>query len=891
MPSSDFEPWIGGGASLDVEPSSTPGRKVKSSVNTQSGGSHPLTKAMIRAQCEFVPWVVSDPLPGKLKSGTKRNVISAPQSHAKKQKMDTENGADVDPGRCRSGLKRCVVSGPRSSAKKQKGETVATPRSLSLGANTPSLLTVAAGGTTRKTTVHTDLGADPTHIKNRLKAASCACKDRPCHKAVSLKSLIATCAVFWSISSAERGMMLRHEYHAAQEKSKEEDHDEDEYREDADEGQSLQRMRRVTWHLCGVPVCFPMFCHLLRTGDKFVRRSIHGQPDWKSNKLQGEDMSLQRRAPQTALCDWFFQELYQSAAEPLPEDLTCAAQFQPELHKAQDDFEGWYDKPKPLPASKLPPGCATSKQQNVTFANGGCAAVQLSDSLNLSPAVALTVACSTQVLGLPTRYFQYCRLSDLYWQFLSASDLHQANHNMFDKTPSFATFSRCWFDKWRKVLHPRKASQHAQCQTCWQLQQTFRSRTVSWGEKLQAARDLRAHYRLQYEDRCLYWSLRWASRLGTDILVIIIDSMDKTKFAWPKWPFRRIPKNLETVHRPRLCLNAVMAHGYCTSLYLADDKLFHGGDTWCEMICRTLDSVKKICDERKQPFPKHLVIQADNTTGQCKNQYGTGFLCFLVASYKFLTADLNFLMVGHTHEDVDQLFAVVLWFMVQMGHFLTPEHLLDNLAKRMRPKVQDKGESLICEHLTAIRSFSKWLEPMGLKLSGAFKTRQGVETPHAFSFKLGVLLTASEKTMLQECQLPIEDDAVYCCVKTYMRDTHLQQEPLHCVKAAQARRVWALSPAPTAIVPRGQRSEEEIKNITVLADACKHELGLPDAGAALEALLTDRRVFLPRLTWLETFTRDNVVETLRPRLRNPYFPHLPEVSWRLVAEVKRSARG
>ena len=156
---------------------------------------------------------------------------------------------------------------------------------------------------------------------------------------------------------------------------------------------------------------------------------------------------------------------------------------------------------------------------------------------------------------------------------------------------------------------------------------------------------------------------------------------------------------------------------------------------------------------------------------------------------------------------------------------------------------------------------------------------------------LGVLLIASEKTMLQECQLPIEDDAVYCCVKTYMRDTHLQQEPHHCVKAAQARRVWALSPAPTAIVPRGQRSEEEIKNITVLADACKHELGLPDAGAVLEALLTDRRVSLPCLTWLETLTRDNVVETLRPRLRNPYFPHLPEVSWRLAAEVKRSARG
>ena len=247
---------------------------------------------------------------------------------------------------------------------------------------------------------------------------------------------------------------------------------------------------------------------------------------------------------------------------------------------------------------------------------------------------------------------------------------------------------------------------------------------------------------------------------------------------------------------------------------------------------------------------------------------------------------MNFLMVGHTHEDIDQLFAVVLWFMIQMGHFLTPEALLDNLAKRLRPRIQDKGERLICEHLTAVHDFTKWLVPMGLTLSGAFKSREGVEAPHAFSFKLGVLLAGVELAMLREAHLPLEDDGVYCTVKTYMRDTHPQQAPVFCMMSAQVHRVWAVSKSPISLVPRSIRSQQEIKNITVLAHACHHELALPEAGAALEALLSDRRVFVPDLRWLEDFSCGNLVEAARPRLRNPYFPHLPETSWKLVATLK-----
>ena len=58
-------------------------------------------------------------------------------------------------------------------------------------------------------------------------------------------------------------------------------------------------------------------------------------------------------------------------------------------------------------------------------------------------------------------------------------------------------------------------------------------------------------------------------------------------------------------------------------------------------------------------MPKHLVIQADNTTSQCKNGHVAALLSQLVAMRKYATVTMNFLMVGHTHEDVDQMFGLL----------------------------------------------------------------------------------------------------------------------------------------------------------------------------------------------------------------------------------------
>ena len=69
----------------------------------------------------------------------------------------------------------------------------------------------------------------------------------------------------------------------------------------------------------------------------------------------------------------------------------------------------------------------------------------------------------------------------------------------------------------------------------------------------------------------------------------------------------------------------------------------------------------QILEQRKREgnLPEHLWIQADNCSGENKNHYVLGFCAWLVAQGVFKTVQLNCLLVGHTHEDIDAFFAIL----------------------------------------------------------------------------------------------------------------------------------------------------------------------------------------------------------------------------------------
>jgi hypothetical protein len=54
-----------------------------------------------------------------------------------------------------------------------------------------------------------------------------------------------------------------------------------------------------------------------------------------------------------------------------------------------------------------------------------------------------------------------------------------------------------------------------------------------------------------------------------------------------------------------------------------------------------------------KPLPPHLLLQLDNAASDNKNCYVFMFLSLLTALGVFITIEVGFLLVGHTHEDID----------------------------------------------------------------------------------------------------------------------------------------------------------------------------------------------------------------------------------------------
>ena len=115
----------------------------------------------------------------------------------------------------------------------------------------------------------------------------------------------------------------------------------------------------------------------------------------------------------------------------------------------------------------------------------------------------------------------------------------------------------------------------------------------------------------------------------------------------------------------------------------------------------------------------------------------------MVAVGHFSSATLNFLTVGHTHEDVDRLFAMILLLVLRPKLWETPEEMNALIEEALRPLTEAKKEELIVEEVRHIRDFDTWLGSMGVHLYNAFATRMGIEASHAF-------FTSNGPTCLQQ---------------------------------------------------------------------------------------------------------------------------------------------
>jgi hypothetical protein len=194
------------------------------------------------------------------------------------------------------------------------------------------------------------------------------------------------------------------------------------------------------------------------------------------------------------------------------------------------------------------------------------------------------------------------------------------------------------------------------CETCHQLEDRIEvartARDPLTVQKLRAEKE--AHINFCSLQRAKYVKHKIKARMDPDkYLTMIIDGMDQSKMIVPNLTGRGDVEEMKA-DLPQLHLTtARMADGH-TYCYFNWDNIAKDGSLIPNILCRVLESQKRA---RGGTLPEVLYLQLDNTCRENKNRYVFAFLSLLVQLKVFRKIKVNFLVVGHTHEDVDQWFS------------------------------------------------------------------------------------------------------------------------------------------------------------------------------------------------------------------------------------------
>lgn len=173
--------------------------------------------------------------------------------------------------------------------------------------------------------------------------------------------------------------------------------------------------------------------------------------------------------------------------------------------------------------------------------------------------------------------------------------------------------------------------------------------TVDRKEKAKLV-DLKRQHKTYIERDSYYNRIARAIIHPDEYLSIIIDGQHDNRI--PHHPFPPSKDADSAWKLPVHCMGALV-HGRQAYAYVLNDSMKQGNNVTIEVLHRVLLQTLK----REGKLPRVLYLQLENTTKQCKGRGVLGYLATLVELCVFDKSVLSFLPVGHTHEDIDQMFS------------------------------------------------------------------------------------------------------------------------------------------------------------------------------------------------------------------------------------------
>ncbi|CAL1158953.1 unnamed protein product [Cladocopium goreaui] len=296
---------------------------------------------------------------------------------------------------------------------------------------------------------------------------------------------------------------------------------------------------------------------------------------------------------------------------------------------------------------------------------------------------------------------------------------------------SLKLFTSVWSESFGKKLAIREPTGHAMCQICCRHKHILKSLS---GDRLGRQCQMQmysAHLKRQYEDRCLYWQARAASRMNaitadsTQQVCCIVDGMDHSKFRYPR-SLAMLSKEYDFLQRPHLNMHAILAHGHMCLLSLADITVPKDASFCVELLSHCLHCISDRLDLRVT----RLLVQCDNTCRELKNNCTLRAMSQWVANSRLWNCELRCLQKGHSHEDVDAFFANVAVTVEKYNELHRPcnfqeilQQYLDGGARRHEP----------LKRVVQVDEVRDWSTFLNVAFDGAhLKGIGGPGAPHTF---------------------------------------------------------------------------------------------------------------------------------------------------------------
>ena len=254
-------------------------------------------------------------------------------------------------------------------------------------------------------------------------------------------------------------------------------------------------------------------------------------------------------------------------------------------------------------------------------------------------------------------------------------------------------------DALRRKYRVRKVLPFSKCTIC-ETNRSMREKTNDSGTNATLKAELREHLIFVRDTREGYYRRRLlAHQFPDEYMSVIIDGADQSRYDVP-YTHQKSKLNDANWGMKMHTIGAIL-HGRAVYAFTCPDHVEQGHNVTIQALHDVLlDQIQK-----GRSIPPRLFLQLDNTTKQCKGRYVFGYLGLLIKLGVFQRITVSFLPVGHTHEDIDQLFSRISVRLHKHDHYSRI-----GLEKSIRESYKGWGGKPIVRHWDTLANMSGFLE-------------------------------------------------------------------------------------------------------------------------------------------------------------------------------------